>query len=166
MDGLGIASRPVPSEPALGRLRVPSVSFSALLRRGLGIAVLAGLYYGSAKLGYTLGFTGPVAAIVWLPVGVGISFLCLGGLSYWPGLVIGDLLANDYSALPIGSAIGQTFGNVLEVVVAVVLIQRLIPDRRALGSVGGLVRLLLSIAAGTAVSATVGVLSNLLRARG
>jgi signal transduction histidine kinase len=160
MPSLDLASRPVPSDPALERVRLPDVSGSAVLRRGVGIALLAGLYYGSAKLGYTLGFTGPVAAIVWLPVGVGISFLTLGGLSYWPGLVIGDLLANEYSALPIGSAIGQTCGNLLEVLVAVMLIQRLIPDRRALGSVGGLVRLLISIAAGTAVSATIGLFSN------
>src|SRR5436189_4883441 len=33
------------------------------------ISLLASLYYGSAKLGYALEFAGPVAAIVWLPVG-------------------------------------------------------------------------------------------------
>ena len=67
------------------------------------------------KIGYVLEFAGPVAAIVWLPVGVGIAFLYLGGLRFWPGVLIGDLLANDYSALPLGSALGQTCGNVLEV---------------------------------------------------
>src|ERR671925_603929 len=96
------------------------------MRYVLGVAVLAGLYYGSAKIGYALDFAGPVAAIVWLPVGVGISFLYLGGLRFWPGVLLGDLLANDYSTLPVGSAIGQSCGNVLEVVVAVLLLRRLV----------------------------------------
>jgi len=41
-------------------------------------------------------------------VGVGIAFLYFGGLSLWPGVLIGDLLVNDYSTLPVGSAIGQS----------------------------------------------------------
>jgi integral membrane sensor domain MASE1 len=72
----------------------------------LGVVVLALLYRGVAEIGYSLQFAGPVAAIVWLPVGVGVAFLYLGGLRYWPGIVIGDLLANDYDALPLGSAFG------------------------------------------------------------
>ena len=63
------------------------------------VGLLAALYYGSAKLGYELGFSGPVAAIVWLPVGVGIAYLYLRGLAFWPGVLLGDLLANDYSSL-------------------------------------------------------------------
>ena len=83
-----------------------------------GVVALAGAYYAAAKLGYELEFAGPVAAVVWLPAGVAISFLSLGGLRFWPGVLIGDLLANDYSALPLGSALGQTLGNMLEVLVA------------------------------------------------
>src|SRR6476661_7010902 len=102
----------------------PAISASALrsaVRYVAGIAALAVLYYGAAQVGYALDFAGPVAAIVWLPVGVGVSFLYLGGLRFWPGVLIGDLLANDYSALPVGSALAQTCGNMLEVVVVVVL---------------------------------------------
>ena len=39
-------------------------------------------------------------------------------------MLVGDLLVNDYSALPIGSAVGQTFGNLLEVLVATLLMRR------------------------------------------
>ena len=78
----------------------------------LGVALLAALYYGSAHIGFDLNFAGPVAAIVWPPVGVGIAFLYLRGLSFWPGVLVGDLLANNYSTLPLGSALGQTVGNV------------------------------------------------------
>jgi signal transduction histidine kinase len=120
---------------------------------------LAAVYYGAAHLGYAFEFAGPVAAIVWLPVGVGIAFLWLGGLRLWPGVLIGDLLVNNYSALPLGSALGQTCGNVLEVVVATLLLRRFVPHGSPLVSVGGLGRMLVAIAAGTAVSATVGTLS-------
>ena len=95
-----------------------------------------------AQIGYALQFAGPVAAIVWLPVGIGVAFLYLGGLRYWPGVLIGDLLANDYAALPLGSALGQTAGNVLEVLVVTVLLRRLVPRGDPLGSVGGVSRML------------------------
>src|SRR3954452_16692331 len=101
---------------------------------------LAVLYRGVAEVGYALQFAGPGAAIVWLPVGVGIAFLYLGGLQYWPGVLIGDLLANDYAALPLGSAIGQTLGNVLEVLVAAGLLSRLVPRTDPLATVGGVAR--------------------------
>ena len=131
-------------------------------RRVLSMAALAGLYYGAARFGYTLEFAGPVAAIVWFPAGVGIAFLTLGGLGLWPGLLVGDLLANDYTALPIGSALGQTAGNILEVAVAALLIRRSFRRESPLGSVAQVARLVLAIAVGTAVSATIGVLSLVL----
>ena len=126
-----------------------------------GVVALAGAYYAAAKLGYELEFAGPVAAVVWLPAGVAIAFLCLGGLRFWPGVLVGDLLANDYSALPLGSALGQTLGNMLEVLVAALLIRRLLARGSPLDSLAGLGRLLAAIAAGTAISATVGPLSLL-----
>ena len=86
------------------------------VRLVLGIVALAVLYRGVAEVGYSLQFAGPVAGIVWLPVGVGVAFLYLCGLRFWPGVLIGDLLANDYGALPLGAAFGQTAGNLLEVV--------------------------------------------------
>jgi signal transduction histidine kinase len=123
------------------------------------VLVLAAVYYGAAKIGYELEFSGPVAAIVWLPAGVAIAFLYLGGLRFWPGVLIGDLLANDYTALPFGSALGQTTGNMLEVIVAVLLLRRFVPRGSPLDTVGGLGGMLAAIAAGTAVSATIGALS-------
>ena len=139
----------------LGRLA------DAPLRYPAGLAVLAGLYYAAAKTGYLLEFAGPVAAIVWLPAGVGIAFLYLGGLRYWPGVLIGDLLANNYMALPVGSALGQTFGNMLEVILAVLLLRRLVPRGSPLASVRGVGAIVVAIAAGAAVSATVGAVSLL-----
>ena len=150
-----VTAREIPSErPLAWRL-----AHDARVRYVLLVGALAGAYYGAAQIGYELKFTGPVAAIVWLPVGVGIAFLYLGGLSLWPGVVLGDLLANEYETLPLGSAIGQTIGNMLEVVVAAYLIRRLVRNGRPLDSVAGVCGLLVAIFAGTAVSATIGPLS-------
>jgi signal transduction histidine kinase len=139
-----------------GRSRVSGLVADFRLRYLLGLVALASTYYGAAHLGYALEFAGPVAAIIWPPVGVGIAFLFLGGLRLWPGVLIGDLLANNYSALPLGSALGQTCGNVLEVLVATLLIRHLVRREPPLASVANLTRLLVAIAAGTAVSATIG----------
>ncbi|HET6172775.1 MAG TPA: sensor histidine kinase [Gaiellales bacterium] len=128
----------------------------------IGIVVLAAAYYAAAAIGYELEFSGPIAAVVWLPVGVGITFLYFGGLRLWPGVLVGDILANNYGALPVGSALGQTVGNLLEVVVATVLLHRLVPRGSPLASVGGLLRMLVAIGSGAAISATVGPLALLL----
>src|SRR5262249_25815261 len=124
----------------------------------LRIGALAAAYYGSAKLGFSLEFAGPVAAIVWLPVGVGIASLYLFGLRLWPGVLIGDLLANDYSALPLGVTLGQTTGNLLEMVLATMLLRRLTRGRPPLASVAGVAWMVVAITIGTVVSATVGSL--------
>jgi signal transduction histidine kinase len=132
------------------------------LRYLLGIVALAAMYYGAAQVGYALDFAGPVAAVLWLPAGVAIAFLSLGGLRFWPGVLVGDLLANDYAALPVGSALGQTCGNMLEVLVAAMLIRGLLRRGSPLESIGGLGALLVALGVGTAISATVGPLSLLL----
>jgi signal transduction histidine kinase len=123
------------------------------------MVALTALYYAAAHAGYAFGFAGPIAAIIWLPVGVGIAFLYLGGLRLWPAVLVGDLLVNNYSALPLGSALGQTCGNVLEVTVAALLIRRLVPGGAPLEGLGNLARTLVAIAVGTAISATAGALS-------
>src|SRR4249919_483040 len=137
------------------RVVLPRGPIGYLLR----LVALVALYDGAAQFSFHLGFAGPVAAIVWLPVGVGIAFVYLAGLPFLPGVLIGDLLANDYSALPLGSAIGQTCGNVLEVAVATLLIMRLARRRPPLTTVDGLGGMFIAIAAGVAVSATIGALS-------
>jgi signal transduction histidine kinase len=125
----------------------------------VGVAALAALYCGAARVGYALEFAGPVAAIVWLPVGVAVAGLSLYGLELLPGALIGDLLANEYSTVPVGAAIGQTCGNMLEVAVAALLIRRLLRRGSPLRSIGGVSQLLGALALGTLISATVGPLS-------
>ena len=165
MPGIGLAQgaavdehRSAGSWLVTAGVRLSSMPLAPRARYLLGVLALAAAYLGAAQIGYALQFSGPVAAIVWLPAGVGIAFLYLGGLRYWPGVVLGDLLANEYVAVPFGSALGQTAGNVLEIVVATVLLRRLVPRGGPLESVAGVGGMLVAIVAGTAVSATVGTM--------
>src|SRR4051812_24182348 len=98
--GVDAVTHPLPKRVAL------SLPDGRRARYAAGLVGLAAAYYAAAKVGYELEFAGPVAAIVWLPAGVAIAFLYLGGLRLWPAAVLGDLLVNDYSTLPFGSALG------------------------------------------------------------
>jgi signal transduction histidine kinase len=155
----GIGAAFVPLRSVFGRRPKSGLAAEFGRRYLAGMIALAVAYYGAAHIGYGLKFAGPIAAIIWLPAGVGIASLYLGGLRLWPGVLVGDLLVNNYSALPLASALGQTCGNVLEVLVATLLIRRLIGREPPLASVPHLTRLLGAIAAGAAVSAVVGAVS-------
>jgi signal transduction histidine kinase len=146
---------------AAGRLSAQRHHGRERLRYPTKLLALIGAYYGAAQLVFALEVAGPIAAIVWLPVGIAIAFLYLGGLSLWPGLVIADLLVNDYGAGPVGTALLQTCGNLLEVVVAVLLLRQLVPDGAPLRSIRALMGMLAAIAVGAAASATVGSLAQL-----
>jgi signal transduction histidine kinase len=161
--GLALTGHAVPDAAGrpLGPVRVRWLTATGG-RYVLDLLLLVAAYYASAHLGYALEFTGPVASIVWLPVGVGVAFLYLRGPALWPGVVIGDLLVNNYSELPVGSAVGQSFGNLLEIVVCVAVLRRLISRERPLWSIPGLAVMLGAITAGVAISATIGSVSLIL----
>jgi signal transduction histidine kinase len=127
----------------------------------LTVFALAAAYYGAAELVFWLEAGGPVAAVVWLPAGVGIAALYLGGNRLWPGVLLGDLLANDYGALPLGTALLQTCGNMAEILIAATLLRRVARGGLLLGSIGGVMGMLGALAAGVTVSATVGTLAQL-----
>ncbi len=152
---LGAAARPGTWARGFGG------SAASRFERGylLGVPGIILAYYVAAHIGYAFQFAGPVAAVVWLPVGVGIAALYLGGLRFWPAVLLGDLLVNNYTTLPIGCAVAQSFGNLLEILVAVGLIRRLRPRGAPLETVGGTAVVVAGITAGTAVSAAIGALS-------
>jgi signal transduction histidine kinase len=154
-----------PKETGLNKLSADAIAPAAEWAkpgRVLWIGLLATAYYASARFGTSLEFSGPVAAIVWLPAGVGIAFLTLGGIGLWPGVLIGDLLANDYSAQPLGSALATTGGNIVEVVVAAWLIRRTLQRDNPLGTPAQVGRIIVALSIGCAISATVGVLATTL----
>jgi hypothetical protein len=119
------------AQPLLGRL--PIVVRGRNARYIGGILALAAAYYGAAKAGQALRYTGSVAAL-WPPAGLGIGALYLWGLRWWPGVFLGDLVANlelllGHDALPLGSLIGQQVGNMAEILIGAALLRRLMTDR-------------------------------------
>ena len=124
----------------------------------VSIGLLAAVYYAAAKVGLRLAYLNGTVTALWPPVGVGIAALMLYGTALWPGIVIGDLLVADFSS-PLGTVLGQTVGNTLEVVVAAVLLRRLIGSRTGLERVGDVFALVAAAAVGTLISASFGATS-------
>ena len=125
---------------------------------GASIGLLAALYYVAAKIGLRLAYLHGTVTALWPPVGVGIAALVLYGTRLWPGIVIGDLLVADFSS-PLGTVLGQTLGNTLEILVAAVLLRRLIGNRTGLERVGDVFALVAAAAAGALISASFGATS-------
>src|SRR3954447_602944 len=135
------------------------------------VVLLAVLYWAAAKIGLRLAYLDGAVTAMWPPVGLGIAALVLYGPWLWPGIVIGDLLVGDYST-PLGTVVGQTVGNTLEVLVAALLLRRLMAGRPAMdrggagfalaaaGGPRGAARALVAAGAvGTAISASFGTAS-------
>ena len=122
------------------------------------VCILGALYYAAAKVGLRLAYLHGAVTALWPPVGVGIAVLVLYGPRLWPGIVIGDLLVGDYST-PLGTVLGQTVGNTLEVLVAAVLLRRLIGDHTALERVRDVFSLVGCAIVGTLISASFGATS-------
>jgi signal transduction histidine kinase len=101
-----------------------------------------------------------VGAIVWLPVGVAIAFLYLRGMQFWPAVVIGDLLVNNYSTLPAGTAVAQSVGNLLEVLVATELLRRVAKRNDPTSTIAGVAGMVAALAAGTFLSAAIGSIAS------
>ena len=123
--------------------------------------LLAAAYYGAAKLGQTLRYTASVSAI-WPPAGLGIAALYLWGLRWWPGVLLGEIVANTellVDGFPIGSLLGQQTGNMAEIIVGALLLRRLIGPNAAMDRVEQVGGMLIAVGAATAISATVGTIS-------
>src|SRR6476659_605323 len=123
-----------------------------------GVVLLAGAYYGAAKLGLKLAYLNGAVTALWPPVGVGIAALVLFGPRLWPGVVLGDLLVADFST-PLGTVVGQTAGNTLEVLVGALLLRRLAGADVAMNRVRDVFALIVAAAAGTLISACFGTAS-------
>jgi integral membrane sensor domain MASE1 len=125
------------------------------------VALLAGAYYCSAKLGLALAFETRSVTAIWPPTGIALAALVLWGRRYWPGVALGALLANAWTGVPLAAVLGITAGNTLEALVGAYLLERarIRPSLEWIRDVLALV--FLAAVLSTAVSATIGVASLL-----
>lgn len=140
-----------PRKRVVGRVRPAGVYVA-------GVLVLAGAYFAAGRASFALEYQGPVAAI-WLPVGVGAATLYLAGLRWFPGVLIGDIALADPSQ-PLASALGITAGNMVDILVIAVLLGRLLGPRATLDRLRHVGGMLVAIAAGATITATVATLSS------
>ena len=127
------------------------------------ITVLAGAYYGTAKLGLDLAFETTSVTAVWPPTGIALAALLLWGYRLWPGVALGAFLANSWTGIPLYAVLGITLGNTLEALAGAWLLHRVAGFRPSLDRVRDVLALIvLAGGVSTVISASIGVGSLLL----
>jgi len=127
------------------------------------VAVLAGVYYGAAKLGLNLAFTSPSVTAIWAPTGIALAAVLLWGYRVWPGVALGALLANAWTGVPFFAVLGITVGNTLEALAGAYLLRELADFRASLERVRDVIALaILGGVVSTTISASIGATSLLL----
>jgi signal transduction histidine kinase len=133
------------------------------VRYAAGVLLIAAGYYIAAQSGEAFLLTGGVGAF-WPATGVGIAVLYLGGLRWWPAVLIGDLVGTlvdlPGARQPLGIALADTAGHVARAVVAAVILERLVGRRAAMDRLGQVGTVFAAIAVGEALAATVAVLAR------
>jgi signal transduction histidine kinase len=155
MGGLTNTDAPLPAaQPTWRGLLVSGRS----LRYAAGVLLIAGGYYAFAKGGLALLLTGPAGAF-WPATGLGIAVLYLGGLRWWPGVLLGELLSRPFAEIGLGPAFAEASANTARALVAVLILQRLVGRRAAMDRLEQVGAVLVAIAVGEALSATVAMLA-------
>src|ERR1700722_1555502 len=88
------------------------------------VAVLAVVYFGTAKLGLRFAFVNPSATALWAPTGIALAAFLIFGVRVWPGAFLGAFLANLTTAGTLLTSISIATGNTLEGIVGCYLIVR------------------------------------------
>jgi len=125
----------------------------------LRILLLAGAYYGAAKLGLTLAFANRSVTAVWPPTGIALAAVVVWGYRVWPGVALGALFANGWTGVPIETVFGITLGNTLEALAGAYLLQQARFDSALRRVRDVLALVVLAAIVSTLVSATIGVAS-------
>jgi integral membrane sensor domain MASE1 len=160
----GLTSSDVTLPSARLAPRRGSLLSASSVRYAAGVVVIGAGSYAFAEGGKALYLTGPAGAF-WPAGGLAIAVLYLGGLRWWPGILLGDLgsLLGDVLStelqLPLGVALAEAAGDMARAVVAVAIFRRLVGARAAFDRLKHVGAVLVAIATGAAISATVAMLA-------
>lgn len=88
------------------------------------VAVLAVVYFGTAKLGLKFAYVNPSATALWAPTGIALAAFLIFGSRVWPGVFLGAFFANLTTAGSVLTSLAIATGNTLEGVVGCYLVVR------------------------------------------
>jgi len=124
------------------------------------VAVLAVVYFGTAKLGLRFAFVNPSATALWAPTGITLAAFLIFGFRAWPGAFFGAFFANLATAGTVLTSISIATGNTLEGLAGCYLVGRFARGRQAFERAQDIFKFaFLAGMASTTISATVGVTS-------
>jgi PAS domain S-box-containing protein len=125
-------------------------------RRLLGCVLFGAAYGLLARLGFSYSSLAHNVTLIWAPTGLSLFVLLRWGPGLWPGIVLGDLIANLNSGTPWLAVLGITAGNVAQSLLGWHALRR-IGFRPTLERTQDAFALLLLGTAATTVSATAGI---------
>src|SRR5258708_39156747 len=124
------------------------------------VAVLAVVYFGTAKLGLRFARVNPSATALWAPTGIVLAFFLIFGFRVWPGAFLGAFFANLTTTGSLLTSISIATGNTVEGVVGCYLVKRFARGPEAFERAQDIFKFaFLAGMVSTTISATVGVTS-------
>lgn len=147
---------PLSTVPAV--LPEKSVKNYTDVRYFLLVAIVAALYFGTAKLGLSLAVIHANVSPVWPPTGVAIAAVLILGYRVWPGILLGAFFANLFTPVSIATAGGIAIGNTLEALAAGLILNSL-DFHTAFDRAKDVFKFVVVTILCTTVSATIGTLS-------
>jgi diguanylate cyclase (GGDEF)-like protein len=97
----------------------------ARARWALKVVGCAAIYIGAAQIGFALTLVNGAVSTVWVPAGLSLAILVLGGRSLWPALVIGEFVANTLHGSGAGTSLAFGVGDALEALAGREVLMRL-----------------------------------------
>lgn len=124
-----MTARLLPSRfPGVSHLRRASVALGQTLVRQLPplwpLLLFALAYGASARLGLAYSSLAPNVTLIWAPTGISLFVVLRWGPKFWPGIVLGDLIANGGTGAPLAAILGISAGNILQTLACAWLLQR------------------------------------------
>jgi len=128
------------------------------------LAVVAVLYYATARLGLGLAFENTNISPLWPPAGVALAAMLVWGYKMWPAIALAALVANLQNYLAVGVPLSQALpvslllmaGNTVEVFAGAWMVRRVKPEGRWFEHPTGVVQFMGLGALSCVIGATVG----------
>ncbi len=87
--------------------------------------LLAAVYVASARVGLLFAYTHGMATLIWMPTGISLAAVLLGGNRMLAGVALGAFVSVALSDVPLWVALTTTIGNTLEAYLGALFLTRL-----------------------------------------